>query len=182
MRFFPRVRNRSSDVACKPGPVPPPGFPGGGGDHSSRRRIAAPLEHSYPCARPVRDFGRATLDSAPIRACSGRGLPRRRSPGCRAWALTPRFQPYLCLLPGCLSQSGSHGPSAVWFLWRFPSSHPGSLLTTSLPCGARTFLSWAVSAHQRSSVHLRHPARLTPCRHPCQGPHGLPRREAKLIA
>ena len=31
-------------------------------------------------------------------------------------------------------------PSAVYFLWRFPSGHPGSLLATSLSCGARTFL------------------------------------------
>ncbi len=31
-------------------------------------------------------------------------------------------------------------PSAVSFLWRFPSGHPGSVLPTSLSCGARTFL------------------------------------------
>ena len=42
-------------------------------------------------------FGRAALDGIPIRACSGRGLPRRQSPGRRAWALTPRFHPCLCL-------------------------------------------------------------------------------------
>ncbi len=55
-----------------------------------------------------RSFGRTALDSVPIRACSGRGLPRRRSPGCRAWALTPRFQPCLCLLEARLStRSGS---------------------------------------------------------------------------
>ncbi len=115
-----------------------------GEDHSSRRRIAAPLERSDPDAgcRVLRrsDFERVALNSIPIRACSGRGLPRRRSPGSRAWALTPRFQPCLCLHSGSLSQPALHRPSAVWFLLRFPSSHPGSPLATSLPFGARTFL------------------------------------------
>ena len=102
-------------------------------------------------------FGRAALDSAPIRACSGRGLLRRRSPGCRAWALTPRFQPCLCLHAGCLSHSALPRPSAVSFLLRFPSGFPGSPLATSPPCGARTFLPRAVSARRRSSVRLRQP-------------------------
>ncbi len=101
-------------------------------------------------------LGRAALDSASIRACSGRGLPRRRSPGCRAWALTPRFHRCLCLLPGCLSQPGDRGPSAVSFLRRFPSGHPGSPLATSLPCGARTFLPRTVFVRRRSSIHLLH--------------------------
>ena len=85
--------------------------PDGGEAHSSRRHIAVPLEHSDPRAGARRHFGRAALDSAPIRACSGRGLPRRRSPGCRAWALTPRFQPCLCLPAARLSACG--GSSAI---------------------------------------------------------------------
>ncbi len=48
-----------------------------------------------------------------------------------------------------------HRPSAVWFLLRFPSGCPGSSLTTSLPCGARTFLPRTVLVRRRSSVHLR---------------------------
>jgi len=92
---------REPKVDCKPGPVPTPGCPKAGEDHSSRRRIAAPLERSDPDAggHVLRrgNFERVALDSIPIRACSGRGLPRRRSPGSRAWALTPRFQPCLCL-------------------------------------------------------------------------------------
>ncbi len=50
-----------------------------------------------------------------------------------------------------------HRPSAVWFLLRFPSGFPGSPLTTSLPCGARTFLPRTVVVRRRSSIHLRHP-------------------------
>src|SRR6266545_3071508 len=30
--------------------------------------------------------------------------------------------------------------SAVCFLWHCPAGHPGLLLATTLPCGARTFL------------------------------------------
>src|SRR5215831_16075029 len=32
------------------------------------------------------------------------------------------------------------GPGAVCFLWHCPAGHPGSALPTTLPCGARTFL------------------------------------------
>ena len=34
----------------------------------------------------------------------------------------------------------SHGRRAVCFLWHCPAGHPGSALPTTLPCGARTFL------------------------------------------
>ena len=138
-------------AACKPGSVSTPGCPDAGEGHSSRPAIAGRLEHSHPDTAPGRGraIGRTALDDVPIRACSGRGLPRRRSPGCRAWALTPRFHPYLC------SPGGE--PSAVSFLRRFPSGHPGSPLATSLPCGARTFLPRICprAARQRSSIHLR---------------------------
>ena len=142
----------------KPGSVPVRGCPRAGEDHSSRRRIAASLEHSHPdvgAPHDARSLGRAVQCDVPIRACSGRGLPRRRSPGCRAWALTPRFHPYLCLARRSSQRRWGHRPSAVWFLLRFPSGCPGSPLTTSLPCGARTFLPRAIPAHRRSSLHLQ---------------------------
>ena len=146
------------DVIDKPGSVSPRTARG---DHSSRRHIAVPLERSDPRAGARRHFGRAALDSAPIRACSGRGLPRRRSPGCRAWALTPRFHPCLCLRAVRLSRPAPHRPSAVCFLLRSPSGHPGSPLAISLPCGARTFLPRTVSVRRRSSDHLRQGGTLT---------------------
>ncbi len=146
------------EVVCKPGSVPQPGCPDRGEDHSSRRPIAEPLQRSNPRAGDRSRFGRAALDSAPIRACSGRGLPRRRSPGRRAWALTPRFHPCLCLLGRPpLNGRPDQRPSAVCFLLRFPSGHPGSPLTTSSPCGARTFLPRTVFVRRRSSDRLRHP-------------------------
>ena len=61
--------------------------------------------------------------------------------------------------PAASQRSEDHWPSAVWFLLRFPSGRPGSPLTTSLPCGARTFLPRA-EARRRSSSHLRHSERL----------------------
>ncbi len=77
----------------------------------SRQRVAPPAVRTIPLGDALLRrssaltrtlarvrFGRAALDSVPIRACSGRGLPRRRSPGCRTWALTPRFHPCLCPL------------------------------------------------------------------------------------
>jgi hypothetical protein len=64
---------------------------------STLTRALAPLPaRASRGVRAGERFGRVTLYSAPIRACSRKGLPRRRSPGCRAWALTPRFHPYLC--------------------------------------------------------------------------------------
>ena len=102
-RFFPRCLGAHAHPKWTVSRVlfRPPVTRRVGEDHSSRRRIAAPLERSDPdagrCTLRCSGFGRVALDSIPIRACSGRGLPRRRSPGCRAWALTPRFQPCLCL-------------------------------------------------------------------------------------
>ena len=63
--------------------------------------------------------GGSPSTSAPIRVCSQKGLPRRRSPGCRAWALTPRFHPYLCEL----NESASH--RRCNFCCAFPRVAPG---------------------------------------------------------
>ena len=38
---------------------------------------------------------------------------------------------------------------AVCFLWHCPAGHPGWLLATTLPCGARTFLDTAEAVTQR---------------------------------
>ncbi len=120
---------RAPKVDCKPGSGPTPGYPKAGEDHSSRRRIAASFEHSDPDAggRALRrsDFEWVALDSIPIRACSGRGLPRRRSPGCRAWALTPRFQPCLCLCEDASRHLCFNGHRRFGFCCAFPRVAPG---------------------------------------------------------
>ena len=121
----------------KPGSVPLWGYPPSGEDHSSRRRVAATLKHSHPGTAPRsrRSFERAALDSTPIRACSGKGLPRRRSPGCHAWALTPRFHPYRAN-----AKRSPHRPSLrsndalrrCYFCCAFPRVTPGRCYR--LPC------------------------------------------------
>jgi len=72
-RFSPLA---GGEVDCKPGPVPASGCPGAGEDHSSRRRVAAPLEHSHPDTGPQ--------------------LPTSRERGLRAGH--PRQRPYSSLL------------------------------------------------------------------------------------
>ena len=122
-RGFAGCVSTPREVDCKPGPVPASGCPLAGEDHSSRRRVAAPLEHSHPDTGDTRMLadasGGSPWFSAPIRACSGKGLPRRRSPGCRAWALTPRFHPYLCEL----DEPASH--RRYYFCCAFPRVAPG---------------------------------------------------------
>ena len=95
------------------------------------------------CGLPA-SIGRAALKRSrrkrtptvplPSWPCSGWGLPSRPGRPGRWWSLTPPFHPYL---PG--PASGRTG-AAVCFLWHCPAGHPGSVLPTTLPCGARTFL------------------------------------------
>ena len=55
------------------------------------------------------------------------------------------------------------GRRAVCFLWHFPAGHPGSVLPTTLPFGARTFLGdVSVEAPTRPSGQLIRPIKSTP--------------------
>ena len=123
--------------------------PRGAGDgHPSRTSVAAGLVRSTP------ELGRAALGR------SGRapaGAPLDLAPGgvCRATRVTPGAGG---LLPHRFTLAGK---PAVCFLWHFPAGHPGSLLATTLPCGARTFLdSWWLP---------RPSGRLVPARGYCPG-------------
>jgi hypothetical protein len=144
-------------VDCKPGPVPTPGCPGAGEDHSSRRRVATPLERSNPgtASQMARSGGPPStvplFKLAPGRACLAAGHPAV------ARGLLPHDFTLTCAAPGrlALSDSPVERPSAVSFLLRFPSSRLGSALPTSLPYGARTFLPRTMLVRRRSSVHLR---------------------------
>ncbi len=166
-------------VDYKPGPVPIAGCPAKGEDHSSRRRVAAPLEHSHPgtgtlTARLTKSAnGRALraghpltaplFELAPGRACLAAGRPAV------ARGLLPHDFTLTCAFCQSAPKSrsswpapGAGPPSAVSFLLRFPSGRPGSPLATSPPYGARTFLPRArhEQPRQRSSFHLRHPGSL----------------------
>src|ERR1700721_4492354 len=68
-------------------------------------------------AVPLLDLAPGGVYQAAAVACDAGGLLHRR------FTLTPRT-----------------GREAVCFLWHCPAGHPGSALPTTLPCGARTFL------------------------------------------
>ena len=123
------ARGQARRADGKPGSVPAGGCPLAGGAHSSRRRIAAPLERSHPDAGPE-GRERAAPCGIPIQACTRRGLPRRRSPGCRAWALTPRFHPYRVLHRPSSRTAGFVGPGGIVSV---ALSHRGGLAPSG-PC------------------------------------------------
>src|SRR5690348_10061919 len=87
------------------------------------------------------------VDSCAVWTCSEWGLPSRSSHLERWWSLTPPFHPYR--LPK---------QPAVCSLWHCPAGHPGWLLATTLPCGARTFLGRAEALTRPSGRLIRGPA------------------------
>src|SRR6476659_7494426 len=105
------------------------------GGHPSRPVVAGRLERS------TRRLGRAALERLrrtkanrrPFWPCSGWGLPSHTGHPVCGGLLHRRFT---------LTSSEL---LAVCSLWHCPAGHPGSLLTTTLPCGARTFLGDGVS-------------------------------------
>src|SRR5712671_4005545 len=118
-------KEKWSEPPCKPGPVSPPRRRCGGGGHSSRTRVAASLERAYPGARraTVAARGGAPLFAlAPGGACRAAAVTGGAVRSCRTVSPLPAFRPAVCSL------------------WRCPASRLGWPLTSTLPCGARTFL------------------------------------------
>lgn len=126
-----------SGSACKPGSVPRAGCPARGESHSSRPTIARRLEHSHPDTATTLARRRS---SGPLWRCPYSSLLREglASPPVTRLSRVGSY-PTISPLPDRAALA-SGAPSAVSFLWRFPSGHPGSVLPTSLSCGARTFL------------------------------------------
>ena len=107
--------------------------------------------------------------------CSGWGLPSRRSHLRRWWSLTPPFHPYR---PG---PAIGWSVSAVCFLWHCPAGHPGSALPTTLPCGARTFLTAHRAARPpRQLTRHRKDTASPPLRGACPQPPRAAARPARL--
>ena len=141
------------ESACRPGSVLPLAR---GDGHPSGTAVADSLVRStreHRAGRP-RSLAQGTagspLDLAPggvyqaaAVTCRAGGLLHRR------FTLTPRTR-----------------RGAVCFLWHCPAGHPGSALPTTLPCGARTFLTGpapgatARPTHPRSGYAERHRARV----------------------
>ena len=102
------------ELACKPGFVLD--------SHSSGTDVAVRLK------RPTREQCGPHYRS-PMWSCSGWGLP------CH-----PCCQGRGALLPHHFTLTCAFRPSAVYFLWHFPSARAVQALPGTLPCGARTFL------------------------------------------
>ena len=114
------------ESACRPGSVPPLAR---GGDHPSGTAVAGSLVRStreHQAGRPQSLAQGAT--GSPLDLAPG-GVYRATAVTCGAGGLLHhRFT----LTPA--------GAGAVCFLWHCPAGRPGSALPTTLPCGARTFL------------------------------------------
>ena len=125
-----RSRLGADELACKPDPVP--------GRLAAHRSATIHLGLPSPagsCDLPAGSGGppsnacAAPSGDGASWSCSGWGLPSHPGhPGCW-WSLTPPFHPYL-----------APEREAVCSLWHCPAGHPGLPLTTTLPCGVRTFL------------------------------------------
>ena len=128
----PGRRGRRRDTGSEEWKWEPADKPGSVEDsHSSGTRVAARLK------RPTREQC-GPHRCSPIWSCSGWGLPCR--PCCQGrGALLPHHFTLTC--------AGRTRPSAVSFLWHFPSARAAQVLPGTLPCGARTFL----YAHWRRS-------------------------------
>jgi hypothetical protein len=104
----------------------------GGGEHSSRTRVAARLQRAVPGGWGGPPFTRVAAGSPPYSLLHRVGFTvPPPSPEARC-ALTAPFHP--CHAPS------REGRSAVSSLWHFPASRLDRSLTGTLPCGARTFL------------------------------------------
>jgi hypothetical protein len=114
------------EPACRPGSVRPLAR---GGGHPSGTAVADSLVRStreHRAGRP-RSLAQGATGS-PLDLAPG-GVYRAAAVACGAGGLLHhRFT----LTPA--------DAGAVCFLWHCPAGHPGSALPTTLPCGARTFL------------------------------------------
>src|SRR5689334_2439256 len=127
-----QVRVRApGELACRPGSVHPLARAGG---HPSRTAVADSL------VRSTREH-RAGRPRSLAQTCRSRGTALLTllqvgftEPPQSPAALVVSYTTVSPLPPG-------RSRVAVCFLWHFPAGHPGSALPTTLPCGARTFLS-----------------------------------------
>jgi len=116
--------------------------------HPSRAAVAGSLERS------TRELGRAALNRSRRSSTAVAPLPPDLAPGgvYRAAQVTLGAGGLLhhrfTLTPGV--------PGAVCFLWHCPAGRPGSVLPTTLPCGARTFLG-APDSRRDAAARPAHP-------------------------
>ena len=127
--------------ACRPGSVRPLAR---GGGHPSGTAVAGSL------VRPTREH-RTGCPQALAQGTAGSPLGLAPGGVYRAAAVT-------CGAGGLLHHRFTLTPAnagAVCFLWHFPAGHPGSALPTTLPCGARTFLTGLTPGATARPTHPR---------------------------
>jgi len=127
-------RRRRTSTSVIAGQMPSPRETrGGDGESACRRGSVHPLRDwvaIHLCGPPgdIDRAGRPTFGLAPSGVCRA----TRVTPG--AGALLPHRFTLTCASPRRAP------PSAVCSLWHFPAGHPDWPLTSTLPCGAPTFL------------------------------------------
>ncbi len=127
MVTIPRSKTRAGESAYRPGSVPPLAR---GGGHLSRTAVAGSLVRSTREHRAGRPQSLAQGAVAPLLTLLQVGFTEpSQSPAALVVS-------YTTVSPLPLRWRAG----AVCFLWHCPAGHPGSALPTTLPCGARTFL------------------------------------------
>src|SRR3712207_828999 len=128
------LRRATDESACTPGSVP--------GCLAASRWAAIHLGLPLPAGSSGPPAGSG---GQPSNACAGRrrtAVPLDLAPG-GVYRATPVTR---CAVVSYTAVSPLPVRAlAVCSLWHCPAGHPGSLLTTTLPCGARTFLGGGVS-------------------------------------
>ena len=128
LALSPQLRARvRGEPACRPGSVPPLSR---GGGHPSGTAVAGSLVRSTREHRAGRPRSLAQGAVAPLLTLLRVGFTEPpQSPAALVVS-------YTTVSPLPLRWRAG----AVCFLWHCPAGHPGSALPTTLPCGARTFL------------------------------------------
>src|SRR3712207_2076775 len=128
------LRRATDESACTPGSVP--------GRLTASRWAAIHLRLPLPAGSSGPPAGSG---GQPSIACAGRrrtAVPLDLAPG-GVYRATPVTR---CAVVSYTAVSPLPVRAlAVCSLWHCPAGHPGSLLATTLPCGARTFLGDGVS-------------------------------------
>ena len=137
----PSLDEKEGEPACRPGSVRPLAR---GGGHPSGTAVAGSL------VRPTREH-RTGCPQALAQGTAGSPLGLAPGGVYRAVAVT-------CGAGGLLHHRFTLTPAnagAVCFLWHFPAGHPGSALPTTMPCGARTFLTGLTPGATARPTHPR---------------------------
>ena len=147
-----RARCRSGvygggEPACRPGSVRPLARAGG---HPSGTAVAGSLvrstrEHRAGSPQSLAQARAAYSGMGPLDLAPG-GVYRAAAVTCGAGGLLHhRFTLTVAVR--------TRAAAAVCFLWHCPAGHPGSVLPTTLPCGARTFLTGPRSGATARPTH-----------------------------